>query len=466
MEVSWLNSLESNNIAINSNLYEELLQPQKIVVHYGMLEVSLAVLINNELSEGTIGLPMNFTDQYTIPKDIPYETYFKEGALYIGPIILHVSLGSKQFKRKSYAFNLPMFLDYASIKGLIVTCTEKSIDVDSGIVEGYYLDPKAKNLKNAWKYGKFPLPNAIFNHSFMSQKKVTAIQNKIGNRIFNTYLLNLDKWNTWKFLSQNDMLKKYIPYTEKYTSTKQLKSLLNRYGSLYLKPCNDGGGMGIMKLDKTKTGITLIDNNRKKHSFSNYQELSQFLKTRIASIAQQSAHFKTNSPLLSQFLGNKLTTSYIVQQSVHFKKNDHHVDFRLVLQKNSNLEWHFTGLVARIAHKGSIITNKRGRQKMISGRTALTSIYGVSEERTQKIETEMTNVVIKTVEMYEKLGYHLGDVVADIALDSNFNIWLLELQLYYSINGWRTKGLRNFFVNVATTPFKYAKALAGFIESQ
>lgn len=465
MKILWLNLLKPNEIAINNTLYKELSKPKKIILHYGMLKLDLKVQVINKLSVNEIGLPKNLTDKYTIPKEIPYEVYFSKGELHIGPIIAHISLGSNQFRKKSYAYNLPAFLDYESIKGLIITCTEDAIDIDSGVIEGYYLDPKEKNLKKAWKEGRFPLPDAIFNHSFMSQEKVKAIQNIIGDKLFNSYLLNLDKWETWKFLSQNDTLRKNIPYTEELKNMKQLKLLLSKYGSLYLKPSNEGGGIGIMKLDKTKEGISLVENDGKVHDFKDDVKFYKFLEKKIGGINKQTARSKTNNPLLYQFLGKNLTTPYIIQQAVHFKKNNRHVDFRLVLQKDSSKNWAYTGLVARIAQEGSIITNKRGRDKMIDGKKALTNLYGLDKDTAKRVQKEMTNIVTRAVEMYEKLGYHLGDVVADIALDADLNIWLLELQLYYSINGWYTEGLRDFYVAVATTPFKYAKALAGFTNS-
>jgi len=184
MEILWMPELESNNIAINSNTYNKLKKPEKIIVHFGMLEVELKTIINNNIIEGTLGLPMNFAGEYTIPKDITYETYFKLGELYIGPIIAHISIGSTQFRKNSYAFNVPMFLDYKSIKGLIITCTAKSINLESDLIEGYYLDPQSKTLKSAWKYGKFPLPNAMFNHSLMPQEKIKSIEDKIGKDLF------------------------------------------------------------------------------------------------------------------------------------------------------------------------------------------------------------------------------------------------------------------------------------------
>ncbi|ABR49553.1 hypothetical protein Amet_3425 [Alkaliphilus metalliredigens QYMF] len=438
MKLLWLKSLKPNEMALNISLFKKLKQPKIIILHFGMLIMKFKVIIKNNLSDDTIGLPKNFSNKYTIPTNIPYDVYCKAGEIYLGPVIAFVSRGGfKQLKKQKYIRSLPSFLDYNSIKGLIIICTKGSIDVDSGMIKGYYFDPRATDSELEWKYGEFPLPNAILNHSLMSQEKISALRKKMGDKVFNSYWLNLDKWETWEFLSNNPMLKDHLPYTEKFLGFKQLNYLLEKYSSIYLKPAKRARGIGLMKLDKDNTGISLVDYKKKKYYFNDNQSLALFLN-------------------------NKLAIPYIIQQAVYFKKNDRHVDFRLILQKNSKKEWSLTGLIARIAQEGSIITNKKGREKSILGRKALTSIFKVSEERAKKIEVDMTQVVIETVKMYERKGYHLGDVAADIAVDSNLKVWLLELQLNYGVNARTIEGLRDFFEKVISVPFKYAKALAGF----
>lgn len=439
MKLLWLKSLKSKEIALNKDLYENLLQSRKTALNFGKLRVELNVVLNKSLPADTIGLPEKLSDQYTIPTDLPYEVLYKAEEFYIGPVIAYVSMGKlNKLRKQNYIKNLPDFLDYNAIKGLIIICTKNSIDVSKNTIEGYYFNPQGDSSKSIWKKGKFPLPNAMFNQSFMSQKMITAIQKKIDNNIFNSYYLNLDKWETWQLLN-NSEVKIYLPYTEKFSHVRQVMKFLDQFSAVYLKPSKGSKGFGQMKLDKEKTGISLVDYQGRRYYFEDNQSLSNFLK-------------------------NRLTIPYIIQQAVHFKADNRHIDFRLILQKNASKEWSLTGLVARVARKGFIITNKKGRERSMPGKEALTSYFQLNEKQAEKLEDEMTQLVKKVVNIYEKKGFHLGDVAADLAVDANLKVWLLELQLNYGVNARNTEGLSEFFRKVVSTPFMYAKALAGFVE--
>lgn len=84
------------------------------------------------------------------------------------------------------------------------------------------------------------------------------------------------------------------------------------------------------------------------------------------------------------------------------------------------------------------------------------------EEDAVKTENEMVIIVKAAIKIYEEKGMHIGDVAADLILDTNLHLWLLELQLNYGAE----KGyliLPELFKDILVTPFKYAKALAGFV---
>ncbi len=70
-------------------------------------------------------------------------------------------------------------------------------------------------------------------------------------------------------------------------------------------------------------------------------------------------------------------------------------------------------------------------------------------------------LVKNAIQKYEKSGMHLGDVAADVILDNNLHLWLLELQLNYGAE--KVPGMPpEVFKEIMVTPFKYAKRLAGF----
>ncbi len=437
MNYLWLASLESTQVAMNLSLYKELQRPNIINIHFGALKKNFNVIIKNDLLIKTIGLPINFIDKYTIPTNIPYEIYHKDGKIYLGPVIAHVVMGRfDNLNKKELAEHLPRFSEYESIKGLIYICTKDSINVMQDLIKGYYYDPKGLVSGSVWRYGEFPLPNAIFNRSLLSQKTIKPLQKRIGIKIFNSYFHNLNKWNIWRNLSQDKELIQHLPYTEKYTGVKQLRRLLNKYQSVYLKPYSKSRGRGILNVSKKPSdkNFLVIDEKKQRYYFQNYKSVGNFLK-------------------------KKLLKPSIIQQPVPFKIGNKQLDFRIILQRDKDKGWSYKGCAAKISQEGSVITNRKSREKVIEGKEALTTIYNLSEEAAVKMEKEMFNLTKKAIYIYEKTGMHLGDVGADIILDSDLHLWLLELQL----NHGTTEEFPKSYKEIMATPFRYAKALAGFI---
>jgi len=437
MNVLWLKSLTPGHLALSSDMFEEVMNSDRVILHFGLAKMKLKVVGVKDFPKDTVGLPYKLSDTYTVPTNLLYECILKEGGFYIGPVIAYVVLGRlKQLTRKKLSAFLPRVKEYEQIKGLIYVCTTDSINEGNAFVEGYYYDPCGPESGYPWKYGRFPLPNAVFNRSFLSQDRIKALRGKIGDTIFNSYWYALNKWLIWKILSTNCALKRHLPYTEKFISSKQLYNLLNKYDSVYIKPFNQSRGRGVKYVTKRKKGILVIDENKKTYNLKDENELNQFFKSNV-------------------------TSSSIVQQAVPFKQGNRFHDFRIFLQKDENKQWAFKGSVLKISQEGSIITNTKGREKILDGRQALLTIYKMTEEDALRTEAEMTDLVTKAVRMYEKRGLHIADLAADVILDASRHLWLLELQLNYAAE--RADDLPPaIFKEIMAAPFRYAKALSGF----
>lgn len=431
MKYIWDDSLRINEAALSLYLYRELKKPDKIIVHFGALQKTFNVVVKENLSDKTVGLPVPLTDKYTIPADIPYEIYDKGGEIYLGPVIAYVLKKPFANLNKRLSRHLPRFWEYESIKGLIFACSTDSINPEKNLIEGYYYSPK--KLYNPWKYGRFPLPDAVFVQAVMDKNAVKALEQKIGKKIFNSSWRNLNKLNIWKKLSEDKSLIEHLPYTEKYNGIKQLKRFLPKYQSVYLKPFSKSRGRGILSVSKSNHTIVVRDEWIQSYKFKDYNSLNYFFKTRLAQ-------------------------DMIIQQAVPFTWKNKMVDFRIILQKDKDKKWSFLGSVAKISLPGSPITNKKSRESLLEGEKALTTIFNLSEKKANNIIREMIELTVRAINLYERDGMHLGDVAADIILDSNLHLWLLELQLNHRISEQNPK----LFNRVMTTPFRYAKSLAGF----
>ena len=77
----------------------------------------------------------------------------------------------------------------------------------------------------------------------------------------------------------------------------------------------------------------------------------------------------------------------------------------------------------------------------------------------------MFELVKSAVQVYEERGMHLADIAADIILDDNLHLWLLELQLNYASEKKAYEIPPEIFNRIMITPFKYAKAITQYGKS-
>ncbi|MGE7917595.1 YheC/YheD family protein [Viridibacillus sp. NPDC093762] len=441
MNIQWMESIKENQMVLSESLFDSLSQPKVLTIHFGSFEIELNVLKDVDIKEETIGLPMGLSSSYTIPTELPYDCLLKEGHIYLGPIMAFIVTGTlKNYSDKTLSIYLPRFKEYEETKGLIFICTKESINVKDSRIAGYYYSPNGTENGGQWGYGEFPLPDVIFNRSFIKKRTISELQKKLGDVLFNSFYLNLDKWLIWRYLSKQIQLRKHLPYTEKYTDVNQLTALLKENDALYIKARRNSRGRGIFHLCRTNNGFMVRD-------------------------SMQHSTFLENKRQLKKFLDSNIISPSIVQQPVPFRYGKRVLDFRVYLQKNDKKEWIFQGFTTRISKEDSVVTNTIGRENLLTGKEALSTIYQLDEESALRIENDMVELVKSAVQVYEERGMHIADIAADIILDDNLHLWLLELQLNYAAEKKAYEIPSEIFHKIMTTPFKYAKAITKYGES-
>lgn len=128
------------------------------------------------------------------------------------------------------------------------------------------------------------------------------------------------------------------------------------------------------------------------------------------------------------------------------------------------MKWKLSGIETKIAKSGSVVSNSKYRARIEPGELAISKYYNLSKEETENKINEITNVCIQVLKRMEKKGYLLGDAAVDFILDKSANLYLLEVQLDYAaeIKAFREDDEQRVLPFILTTPFAYAKALAGF----
>lgn len=422
--------IDCNSVHISKiTLREANINGNKIYIHFGSLKKELQIIINNQIEANTIVIPSKINKEIKIP-DLPYELYFKGNHGYLGPVIGYIS--SKKTKLND---TILRFSNYEKIKGLIYIFQEEMINSNNKTIDGYYYDP----ILQGFTKGTFPYPNAVYCRGALTSKAYKNLVDSIGNKIFN-YPTNLDKLSLWRIMSKNSRIIKHLPCTCIYSSNK-LHQMLDRYRSIYIKPTNKSGGRGILKVTTTNSKYILIDEFCDKYNFKTKEGLEKALRTKLSSKSQ-----------------------YLIQQEIPFSLGANKIDFRIYLQKDYSRKWKYSGMEAKIAKEGSIVSNSSYRMSMKSGEESLREIFGLEEKKAYGLLNKIITLCIDTLKTIEKNGYHLGDTAVDLIIDKNLRVWLLEVQLSYASlkKVSRSKEEKQVLPIILPTPFEYAKALAEF----
>ncbi|MBM6618213.1 YheC/YheD family protein [Bacillus suaedaesalsae] len=427
-----LNEQGKRYIEINKEKYKEL--GRTVELQIGQCKEVLKVKKNRLIEQDVISIPTYFEKGIELPIEIPFEVKVLENTIRIGPVIGILGCRRKKdLTQELLQLILMRFVDYDSIKGLIYTFTEDSVNYYKRIIEGYYYSPTEKS----WKPGIFPYPNAIFvNKDSMSSKMYNHFVQIIGNKVF--YSQHLSKWVQHQLISKNHILKQYLPHTIPFKSTKGLIYMLNKYGSVYLKPNQSYQGKGMYSIKLTKRGYVVKDAFNQLTILYSWHQLSSFVMTKMYG------------------------RSYLIQQSVPFQYKNRIVDFRVYLQKDRYKKWFCPGITTRISNEESIITNSRNRAGLLEADEGFRQLFSISNEESKRIQQKMIEVCTKIASLIENEGIHLGDVAFDVIVDSNLRIWLLELQGGYSVETKKGEIPPHIFYKLLTTPLEYAKTLAGF----
>lgn len=426
-----------NTIDFPSKLLERYgIVSQRIILKIGGWSREYPVNINDELPEDIIGIPEQ-SHELTIPEGVPYELTMNGRVLSLGPVIAFVAyLNPRELNPKRLERLKSRFSQYHDIKGLIYVCAARGINIDNKQIEGYYYNPDGKNLQSRWIPGIFPYPDVVYKRHPIDPVRYDDLISQIGDKVINSYYFS--KGELPGYASRNKVLKDVFPETERLTGVELLNRMLQKHQSVYLKPPKGEGGRGIYY-------VTIDDQGR--YVFTNAMKTT----TNFTSPSEV-------TPFLEKFIHRK----YIIQQSVSTTIEGRNVDFRVYVQKNGLKQWICQGMIGRLAKRETIVTNLKHVEKLLPGSQAIMYLFGVNHPKANQIEKKIYDSCMMVCKELEKCIGNYGDVAIDCIVDQNYNVWILEINKRYGYDSLIKMKNRKLARTLLTTPFRYAKALAGF----
>lgn len=322
--------------------------------------------------------------------------------------------------------------------GQLILITPEGFDLRRRCVFGSTLSSDKKE----WISTEAPWPDVLYVRTYpISPSFQVFLQSEFTNCYFNSQTL-FNKWAVYKLLSQKKEIKPYLPDTAILEDNpKQLKNWVNKYSAVYIKPLYGHKGEGVIKI-----ALNQPDRSSYKVQYRNKEENVN----------------RTLSPTLS--IRDELTSSmgkrpYLVQQGIALPiVIDQASDFRVLLQKKDDGQWHMTGLGGRRGAEGSIVTNIYNGGERIHLSDLLRNDPLSKAERMKEIHTLCLTSAF-TLEQH--LGM-LGEIGFDLCIDRENHLWLLE------VNALPAKTLFTEFYSpsvaksVYSAPLLYASYLCGF----
>lgn len=209
------------------------------------------------------------------------------------------------------------------------------------------------------------------------------------------------KWKKTKLLIVHADVRPLIPDTRRFGKS-ALKSMLNAYGMVYVKPDVGTYGNGVIRVEKRGGG-----------GYS-YQ---------LGTKAAMSRDFDSLYGALAKWAGSR---SYLIQKGIHLVKySRRRFDLRVMVQLSPKGVWETTGLIGRVAHPGKIVTNYHSGGKLVDVKRLLGAHLSV--DQMHRTTEQLNRLGVKVARHMHAKYPGLRQIGLDIGFDRTWTPWILEV---------------------------------------
>ncbi len=390
--------------------------PAAILLQAGNRSITVQAQLDNNFGNkkpaNRLQLPPSIAQALAIPAYSYRILNYDDNCMKIGPVIGILTAGkpgdSAGSEKAGRLYKQLILQGWA--RGIFIYCfLPQDISWSRGLIQGHTCTPNGR-----WMKDKFVIPDVVYNRILyrstenqkMVQRMLEDFDNYPGVYLFNRRFLN--KWEVARVLLQNSQTRQWVPETIPFSGT-NLKSFLQRHQELFLKPCHNSRGQGILKIERAGDQGFRYGRMEWKGKFwiyvPNYNRLNMRLKQNL-----------------------KHTRHYIIQQGIELARLQGRVfDLRAQAQKNRQGEWVLTGVGVRIAARNRFVTHVPNGGSRANFHKVIKEVFN-SPRIHNSIEQELHKIcTIVPVVLEQELKIPLGILSLDIGVDSSARLWILEV---------------------------------------
>jgi glutathione synthase/RimK-type ligase-like ATP-grasp enzyme len=319
----------------------------------------------------------------------------------------------------------------------VVVFTPEDVEETSGLVHAQVFRPDKKR----WARVRMRIPRLVYDRARYQKnsrfKELLAFRRKHAHLLYlNRPLRN--KWIIYRTLRSVPSFRPFLPATRLYQSPDDVSLMLKKFPTVYFKPINGTGGRGILRIDRQRSGMLLLQGRN--HARDIVPARSIRRETLAPAIRSWDLH------------GDK----YIVQQGLDIKLPDGRVhDYRMLVQKNGSGEWQATGCAGRVGRRNSITSNLHGGGTAAS----MEELLGERNEDADRIGSIRQTVETFSLAVAKHLEQTYGalcELALDLAIDRKGDIWLLEVNPKPAREVFLQAGEREIYRRAVTLPLEYS----------
>lgn len=212
------------------------------------------------------------------------------------------------------------------------------------------------------------------------------------------------KQRVCRYLSATGALKRLVPHTVSLTEP-NLRSMVGRYKSLYIKPDVGSMGIGVHRMTRLIGGYELLSTRKRSQ-----------LRRRFGTLSSLYRHMK------AQRQGRM-----IVQQAVWLDRvNGRPYDLRAMVQRKPGGSWTCTGIMAKVGAPYKIVTNYYQGGKIVTLQNLLKQKRLSSSARRSRTYY-LTAKALQVSRVLSRMRSGMHEMGIDFAYDRNGRLWILEV---------------------------------------